>query len=696
MAVKITKPSSENPDRAAFTRTLQTPVGLPFAGATLAGKYRILEEIGRGGMGVVYKAEDTQLKRTVALKFLSPDSTAVPSREKRFAQEAQNASALNHPNICTIYEVGEAEGNSFIAMEYVDGRPLDRMIPDGGLPPNDILRYGSQIVEAFEHAHEKGVIHRDLKTANVMITPAGRVKVLDFGLAKRLVAEELGEATRSQFSLTEEGMIAGTPAYMAPETLQGHPADARSDIWAMGVVLYEMAAGTRPFEGRTGFELTSAILRDAPAPLPVRTAAGLSAVIRKCLEKDLEKRFQTVSEVRAALETNVLAKSSEASGPASMIRSRRGRWVLAGVALCVAGALIFTLAPRGGEKPGTAKDRGAFLSTGARRSPVAEANEYFERGMLFLKAQFNLASARKMLERALELDPKFAEARGWYGFTFILEIDSGHSSDSSWLYKAEQELRRALQDDPDSASAHSSLAALYFFQGRKDLIPDEANKALALNPDGPDAKIWLFNYYAMSGEYAIAKEYINQLLESDPLFFPARMNLADILRLEGDLAGAIRESGKILEQDPRNPFAAKLLARTYIDGNDLPMARRSLESLSPDDQRGNESKLIWALLLALEGKTKEALAKMDEDSLKFGALSPWATSMVAEFYAVMGDPQKSLDWLETAVRNGDERDAWFRSDPSLAKVRDLPRFQQIIDSIEFRRKSRIGGKTNHD
>jgi tetratricopeptide (TPR) repeat protein len=379
-----------------------------------------------------------------------------------------------------------------------------------------------------------------------------------------------------------------------------------------------------------------------------------------------------------------------------MIRSRRGRWVLAGVALCIAGALIFTLAPRGGEKPGTAKDRGAVLSTGARRSPVAEANEYFERGMLFLKAQFNLASARKMLERALELDPKFAEARGWYGFTFILEIDSGHSSDSSWLYKAEQELRRALQDDPDSASAHSSLAALYFFQGRKDLIPDEANKALALNPDGPDAKIWLFNYYAMSGEYAIAKEYINQLLESDPLFFPARMNLADILRLEGDLAGAIRESGKILEQDPRNPFAAKLLARTYIDGNDLPMARRSLESLSPDDQRGNESKLIWALLLALEGKTKEALAKMDEDSLKFGALSPWATSMVAEFYAVMGDPQKSLDWLETAVRNGDERDAWFRSDPSLAKVRDLPRFQQILDSIEFRRKSRIGGKTNHD
>jgi len=688
VAVKFPVGFIDNSDRASLTRTLQTPVGQPLLGATLSGKYKILEEIGRGGMGVVYRAEDTQLKRTVALKFLSPDSPLIPSREKRFAQEAQTASALNHPNICTIYEVGEAGGNSYIAMEFVEGRPLDRMIPSGGLPAEDVLRYGGQIVEGFEHAHERGVIHRDLKTANVMITPSGRVKILDFGLAKRLITEELGAATRSQVSLTEEGTIAGTLHYLAPEALQGHPADARSDIWALGVVLYEMAAGKRPFEGRTGFELTSAILRDTPAPLPARTPAGLRAVIRKCLEKDLEKRFQTVNDVRAALEADALVKRSGVSGPSSMIRSRWGRWVLAGVALCVAGALIFTMAPRGGEKAGTAKDR-PVLSTGARRSPIAEANEYFERGMLFLKAQFNLPSARKMLERALELDPKFAEARGWYGFTFILEIDSGNSSDSSWLYKAEQELRRALQDDPDSARAHASLAALYFYQGRKDLMPEEAKKALALNPDEMDGKIWLFNYYAMSGEYASAKEYVNQLLERDPLFFPARMNLADILRLEGDLAGAIRESGKILEQDPRNPFAAKYLARAYIDGNDLPMARRSLESLSPDDQRGRDSKLMWALLLALEGNTKEALAKMDEDSLKYGALSPWSTSMVAEFYAVMGDPQKSLDWLEKAVRNGDERDAWFRRDPLLVKVRDLPRFQQIIDSIEFRRKTRI-------
>jgi tetratricopeptide (TPR) repeat protein len=168
------------------------------------------------------------------------------------------------------------------------------------------------------------------------------------------------------------------------------------------------------------------------------------------------------------------------------------------------------------------------------------------------------------------------------------------------------------------------------------------------------------------------------------------MLLGDILRVEGDTAGAIREQEKILEQDPRNVYAAQKLARIWIDGGDLPKARRSLENLSPEDQGGFEIKLTWALLLALEGKTKEALEKMDEESLKYGALAVWSTSMVADFYAVTGDSQKALDWLERAVRNGDERDEWFRRDPFLARIRHLPRFEQIIDSIRFRRKTRIG------
>ncbi|MEW5901663.1 MAG: protein kinase [Acidobacteriota bacterium] len=679
----------ETPDRISLTRTLQTPAGQPLVGSTLAGKYTILEEIGRGGMGVVYKAIDTHLKRTVALKFLSPDFAVIPSRKKHFIQEAQTSSALNHPNICTIYEVGEAEGNSYIAMEYVEGRPLDRMIPSGGLPPDDVLRFGNQIVEALGHAHEQGVVHRDLKTANVVITSTGRVKILDFGLAKRLISKELGEATLSQLSLTEEGMIAGTLPYLAPEVLQGAPADARSDIWALGIVLYQMVTGRLPFEGRTGFEVTSAILRDTPASLPEQAPAGLRAAIQRCLEKDLKKRFQTASEVHTALETDILTKGTKASGLSSKIWGRWGRLVLAVAALCVAGALIIKVVPRGRVKLEAPKDR-AVLSTGARPSPNSEANEYFEKGMLFLIAQYNLPSARKMLERALEIDPKFAEARGWYGFTFILEIDSGYSNDLGRLYKAEQELRRALLDDPTSARVHSSLAALFFYLGRRELIPEEAKKALELNPDELDAKIWLSNYYMASGDYESAKELLVQLLERNPLFFPARMNLGEILRMEGDIPGAIREQEKILEQDPSNPYATQKLARALIDRNDLSRARLSLEKLPPADQQSFEIKITWALLLALEGKTKEAQAKMDKESLKFGALAFWFTSVVADFYAVTGDSENALDWLEKAVRNGDERDDWFRRDPLLVEIRDLPRFQQILESIVFRRKTRTG------
>jgi Tfp pilus assembly protein PilF len=360
--------------------------------------------------------------------------------------------------------------------------------------------------------------------------------------------------------------------------------------------------------------------------------------------------------------------------------------VLAAVALCILGAVVFKLVPRGGPKPETAKGR-ATVSTGARASSFLEANEYFEKAMLFLRTQFNLPSAKKMLERALEIDPHFAEARGWYGFTFILEIDSGSANDSSSLYRAEQELRRALEDDPDSARSHASLAALYFYQGRKDLIPEEVEKALVLNPVETDAKIWGANYYAMNGEFSRAKELVSQILAVDPLFFPARMILGDILRTEGDIDGAIREQGKILEQDPHNHYASQKLARAHIDGNDLAAARRYLENISPEDQRGYEVRLSWAQLLALEGKTREAREKMDGETLAYAALAPWSTSLAAEFYAVTGEPEESLDWLEKAVRNGDERADWFRRDPLLAKVRDLPRFREIIDSIEFRRQT---------
>ncbi|MBI3698065.1 MAG: protein kinase [Acidobacteria bacterium] len=264
------------------------------------GHYRVLEKIGAGGMGVVYRAHDETLDRDVALKVLPGEALADEAARARFRKEALALSQLNHPHICTIYEVGEAGGQAYIAMEYIAGRTLSAVVREEGLTPQTAVRYGMQIAEALAHAHERGVVHRDLKSSNVIITPEGRAKVLDFGLAKRLREAEAAEATRSQG--TETGTVVGTLAYMAPEVLSGEPADARSDVWALGVMLYEMAAGELPFQGKTGFELSAAILRGAPEALSAGAPAGLSAVIERCLAKKPGERYQRAGEVRAALE----------------------------------------------------------------------------------------------------------------------------------------------------------------------------------------------------------------------------------------------------------------------------------------------------------------------------------------------------------------------------------------------------------
>jgi eukaryotic-like serine/threonine-protein kinase len=264
--------------------------------------YRIVEKIGAGGMGVVYRAHDDRLNRDVALKFLPDELNNDENARALLIREARTASALNHPNICTIYDVGEADGKIYIVMEFVTGRSLAEQIPEDGLPVDTVIRYGEQIADAMAHAHERGVIHRDLKTPNVIVMPGGRVKVLDFGLAKHMTPGEITLKTQSISTLTSEGAIVGTMHYMAPELFRGEPADARSDIWALGVVLYEMANGKRPFRGRTSYELSSMILHDSPPPLRENVPLGLRSVIEHCLSKDPTQRYQHASEVRAALE----------------------------------------------------------------------------------------------------------------------------------------------------------------------------------------------------------------------------------------------------------------------------------------------------------------------------------------------------------------------------------------------------------
>ncbi len=272
------------------TRTILKPMEELLSGTTLAGKYKISEVLGRGGMGIVYKAEDTKLKRSVALKFLPPELIHDEEAKVRFVLEAQAAAALSHPNICTIHEIDEEENESFIAMEYVEGQTLKAKIEKDPLELDEAINISIQVAEGLEEAHKKGIIHRDIKSANIMVTDKGQAKVMDFGLAK----------VKGASLLTREGTTLGTVAYMSPEQAQGKEVDPRSDIWSLGVVIYEMLSGKLPFIGDREASVLYSVVHEEPKPLKEikrDLPPEMQQIINHALKKRPESRYSSAAEM---------------------------------------------------------------------------------------------------------------------------------------------------------------------------------------------------------------------------------------------------------------------------------------------------------------------------------------------------------------------------------------------------------------
>src|SRR6516162_967006 len=319
--------------------------------STILNRFRVIAKLGRGGMGVVYKVEDTKLKRNVALKFLPPEFAQDPKSLERFQREAHAASALNHPNICTIHDIDEYEGQPFIAMELLEGETLASRIERGPLPTRELLELAVQICDALQAAHAKGIVHRDIKPSHIFVTGYGQPKVLDFGLAKRQDSDgqdyqpttaadsSFRSISNPDFTLTQTGAALGTAGYMSPEQIRGQRLDARSDLFSFGLVLYEMATGQRAFGGDPGPELQNAILGHVPIParqLNPELPGALDRIINKALEKDRLRRYQSSGELRADLQALVREVESRHSLP---------HWVAlsaAVVALLIAGAIFLS------------------------------------------------------------------------------------------------------------------------------------------------------------------------------------------------------------------------------------------------------------------------------------------------------------------------------------------------------------------
>src|SRR6516164_1346780 len=300
---------------------------MPLVSGTKLGPYEIQSPLGAGGMGEVYRAKDTRLERTVAIKILPEQFSADPVRKQRFEREAKTISSLNHPNICVLHDVGSQDGVDYLVMECMEGETLAKRLEKGALPLEQVLKYGAQMADALDKAHRSGVVHRDLKPGNIMLTATG-VKLLDFGLAKPVEGVASGltlsvAAVRSS-PVTQEGTIVGTFQYMSPEQVEGKEVDERSDLFSLGAVLYEMLTGQRAFEGKTQLSVASSILEREPALISTfkpMTPPALDHAIRRCLAKSPEERWQTARDLE--LELKWIAESGSQLSPTSATLTKK-------------------------------------------------------------------------------------------------------------------------------------------------------------------------------------------------------------------------------------------------------------------------------------------------------------------------------------------------------------------------------------
>ncbi|MFQ5926104.1 MAG: protein kinase [Terriglobia bacterium] len=323
---------------------------MPLSSGTRLGPYEVIAPLGAGGMGEVYRARDTRLDRSVAIKVLPPHLAENPQLRQRFEREARALSSLSHPHICALYDIGQQDDLHYLVMEYLEGETVAARLEKGPLPPNDVLRYASQLADALDKAHRQGVLHRDLKPGNIMLTKAG-ARLFDFGLAKPTAAiasaAGLTDSPTASRPLTAEGTIVGTFQYMAPEQLEGKEADARSDIFAFGAVLYEMATGRKAFEGKTQASVIAAIMDREPPPISTLqplVPPALDRVVKTCLAKDPDERWQTAHDLM--LELNWIAEAgSQAGVPAPVVARRKRRewaaWALVALLAVVSGVLGF-------------------------------------------------------------------------------------------------------------------------------------------------------------------------------------------------------------------------------------------------------------------------------------------------------------------------------------------------------------------
>jgi len=537
--------------------------------STLAGRtllhYRVLAKIGEGGMGVVYHARDTRLDRDVVLKVLAP-GRSTPQDQRRFLGEAKAASALNHPNIVTIYEIASADNLEFIAMERVEGATLQQLIGEHGLPLHDALDYAVQIADALAKAHAAGIVHRDIKPGNIMVTPHGLVKVLDFGLAKRTLAPGGDESTARKEdleTLTQAGMIVGTPSYMSPEQISGEPVDFRSDIFAFGVVLYEMLTGLRPFKGGSAVGIARSIM-DVEPPSASSVRAGLpdalDAVLARALAKKPQNRYASTAHLASELKliASQLASANESAATVSMSRGfqhltprRTKLWVAGGLALAIGTAVVAIPAVR------SRLTHTAAVASGTPLSLYRQGRAYVDR----YDQQGNVDRAIEVFTRAVKLDPQNASEYAGLADAYLAKFDA--EKDDQWLKLARDSADKALRLQPDLAAAHVSSGSVLARTGSHEEAMSELRQGLELDPKSAPAYLQLASLQQTQSQWTDAEASYRKAIATGPSGWRNYLGLGVFLYGRGRFEEAAKALEKGRELSPDNVVVLRIVGAAY-------------------------------------------------------------------------------------------------------------------------------------
>ena len=703
--------------------------------------YKILEKLGEGGMGVIYKAQDTQLDRPVALKFLRSGEFGAEEYKKRFIREARAAAGLSHPNICTIYEIDSAEDWIFIAMAYLDGVDLAEKLKSGPLEPIEALDIAIQVCRGLDVAHKKGIVHRDIKSANVMLTGDGQVKVMDFGLAT------VAGAT----TITKSNTAMGTVAYMSPEQTRGEEVDERSDIWSLGVCLYEMLTGDLPFTGEYDTAVSFAVLNTEPAPvsqLRPGISLELDEIIEKAMAKDLDDRYPSVARMMADLKSvrEDLDPESEASASpgktrpsiavlpfVDMSREKDQEYFCFGMAEEIINNLVqvdsldvvsrtSSFAFKGAQQDirkigqklgvtsvleGSVRKSGDRLRITAHLINVADGydmwSEQYDRetkdvfvieeeiGRSIVEAlKIKLSDKEK---RALEKSAtKNVEAYDFYlrGRKLFYQTKRSRIRDARNMFS------KAIKKDPDYALAHAGMADsysyLYWYFDRKEENLDNAmaasQKALELDPELAEAHAARGLAVSLSKQYKEAEREFETAIRLNPMLFEAYYFFARTYFVQGKKQEAVDMFEKACEVSPDDHQAPNMLGFILKDmgrheegdaayRKGLENVEKHLET-NPDDSR---AVYLGSSALIDLGETERGL-KWSMRAVSLDPNDSYILSGIVCNYARLGEIDEAIYYFDKAVKAGFAHKAWIENDTDLDPIRNHPRYEEIMKTLQ--------------